>query len=156
MKRILVLAILLYVAVPFAVCQEKAVEKKTEPAKPELTVELKIGSGFDLEKKEITGESDKFLSDVDKIWCWSFVKGAKTETYVTHEWWFNKKRLAEIKLDVKYPLHRTWSRKTIYSEWAGDWVVKVIDANGNVLAEKAFKIEKKAAEKPAEKPAENK
>jgi hypothetical protein len=139
MKKFIAILICITFFIPlYVVSQEKPKEETKQVS--ELTCEIKLGTG--IKDKEIEGEATSFSANVDKVWCWTLIKGAKKETYVTHEWYYGDKKMAEVKLDVKYPSHRTWSRKTILKEWTGNWKVKVIDEKGNVLGVKEFKIEK--------------
>ena len=48
--------------------------------------------------------------------------------------------MATVELPVRGSAWRTYSYKTIPPQWAGDWVVKVVDANDNVLKAIPFKV----------------
>ena len=59
---------------------------------------------------------------------------------VRHQWYYQDQQLASIELAVSSPRFRTYSTKNIMPEQLGDWRVEVIDADGNLLAQKEFRI----------------
>jgi len=59
---------------------------------------------------------------------------------VRHQWYYQDQQLASIELAVNSPRFRTYSTKNIMPEQLGDWRVEVIDAEGNLLAQKEFRI----------------
>lgn len=69
-----------------------------------------------------------------------------SESYVYHVWSYygfeTLEKKATIKLKVMGNHWRTWSIKTLSNE--GEWNIKVIDKNGNVLAEKDFSVFKRS------------
>ncbi len=71
---------------------------------------------------------------------WCRVLGAKGETSVKHVYYLNGVKVDEITLRVASPNWRTWSRKNIKAEHAGQWKVEVVDPNGKVLGEKTFTV----------------
>ena len=50
----------------------------------------------------------------------------------------------ELEFPVTLPVNgspwRTWSRKTIPPEWAGEWRVEIRDAQGNLLDTRSFTV----------------
>jgi len=103
--------------------------------------ELHIGTGFDLATRKIEGETDKLPPTTVKLWCYSIITGASNETFVRHVYYCKGRQVADVKLDVKYPIFSTWSSKTILPEWKGAWKIKVIDFDGCVIGEKGFTLE---------------
>lgn len=59
---------------------------------------------------------------------------------VRHQWYYQGQQLASIELAVSSPRFRTYSTKNIMPEQQGDWRVEVIDSDGNLLAQKEFRI----------------
>lgn len=57
---------------------------------------------------------------------------------VTHRWSHGGETKAEVSFTAGSARWRVWSSKELLPEWAGTWTVAVIDADGNVLAEKSF------------------
>lgn len=84
--------------------------------------------------------SKTFSTEVDKVYCFIKVITDKTPTYMYHVWYKNGKKIAEIKLNIKYQFYRTWSYKTIFPSDVGDWKVELLDDNKNKIAETYFKI----------------
>jgi hypothetical protein len=74
---------------------------------------------------------------------------------VKHRWTHKGEQVAEVSFDVGGPRWRVWSSKTMMPEWQGEWTVQVVDAAGEVVAEKGFSYGQVAAEaaKPVEEPA---
>ncbi len=84
--------------------------------------------------------SKTFSTELDKVYCFIKVKTDKTPTYIYHVWYKNGKKIAEIKLNIKYQSYRTWSYKTIFPNDVGDWKVEILDNNKNKIAETYFRI----------------
>lgn len=87
------------------------------------------------------GASDTFDVTVKKIFFFTRVVGAKTPTTITHVWYWNEKKMAEVPLDVRSENWRTWSSKRIDPSWKGHWAVKVLDGNGELVLTKDFQIQ---------------
>lgn len=78
------------------------------------------------------------LSAVDsKIYFFSELLGLNGQT-VTHRWVFDGQVMAEIPFDVGSNRWRVWSSKTLVPAWSGRWIVEVVTAEGEVLAQKNF------------------
>jgi hypothetical protein len=136
----------------------KAVEVKTEPAKPAptaepvkaapaapaatgaLTVEAKVCKN--LQNREPVDVTDTFkIADGQVITFSRVTGGAGSEIH--HVYFLGDKQLDDIKLKVSTSPFRTNSRKTLRADagMAGDWRVEVRDANGAVLETLKFKVE---------------
>jgi hypothetical protein len=74
-------------------------------------------------------------------------------TVIKHVWLYKGEEMATVELPVRSSSWRTYSYKTIPPEWSGDWVVKVIDASGNVMKAVPFKIGEMTKEPAAEETA---
>ncbi len=103
-----------------------------------ITVETELCTG--VEERMPVGMADQFPSDVGQVCLWSKVLGYTDETIIKHVWYFRGDEMATIELPVRGSVWRTYSYKTIPPEWSGDWVVKVIDVDGNVLKAIPFKV----------------
>ena len=86
------------------------------------------------------GVSEAFDAGVKKVFFFTRVTGGKTPTSITHVWYWNEKKMAEVPLDVRSDNWRTWSSKRIDPSWRGSWSVKVLDANGEIVSAKDFQI----------------
>lgn len=109
-----------------------------EEATKAITVETELCTG--IEERMPVGMADQFPADVGQVCLWSKVLGCADETFIKHVWYYRGDEMATIELPVRSSSWRTYSYKTIPPEWAGDWVVKVIDAEGNVLKAMPFKV----------------
>ncbi|MFH1260074.1 MAG: DUF2914 domain-containing protein [Elusimicrobiota bacterium] len=113
-----------------------ALESGVAPA--DLKVTLKIGTG--IATKEIDGENTAFPVSVGKVYCWSLIEGAQEPIEIKHQWLREGQLVSEVPLNVKYPRFRTWSYKTLAPELAGNWEVKIVDSQENVLGSLSFKV----------------
>jgi hypothetical protein len=102
--------------------------------------ELVVGKEINKKDRTVIGEGTIFASDVGKLVCFTKVTGAVKHTQIHHVWYFEGKTIAKIPLQVKSRSWRTWSSKEILPSWQGDWVVKVLDSDGLVIASKQFII----------------
>ena len=85
--------------------------------------------------------SDTFPSDIVAVYCYTRIVGAEDTTAVTHSWFHGETRVSDVKLPVKSPLWRTWSRKSIAPGGRGEWKVDVIAPDESVIASKKFFLE---------------
>jgi len=81
-----------------------------------------------------------FMSDIERVFCYTKISGAAADSSVTHVWYHGDKEMARQKLSVKADKWRTWSSKRIVDSWTGAWRVDVLSAAGTVLESKAFTI----------------
>ena len=109
-------------------------------AGPFTEVETAICSGVD--QRQPVGMAESFGSDVGEVFLWTKLTGAVDTTVVRHVWYYGGNEMAAVELPVRSSLWRTWSSKKILPAWIGDWEVKLMDAEGNILKSVSFKIEK--------------
>lgn len=103
-----------------------------------------------VEDRMPVNEGDKFGSDVERVYLWTKVTGAETDTFIRHVWLHEGKEIADVKLPVKGSPWRTYSYKSMIPEWTGAWEVKVVGENGDVILSKTFTIVDKMKKKEAE------
>ena len=94
-----------------------------------------------IEEREPAGSDSLFSSELEVLYCFTEIKGAEDSTAVTHLWSYGEREMAEITLPVKSMRWRTWSSKRLVEGWKGDWMVQVLSADGDVLAERSFTLE---------------
>lgn len=72
----------------------------------------------------------------------SFFSGLKNlqGQQVKHVWSYEGETMAEISLNVTSPRYRTYSTKNIMNTQTGHWRVDVVDEQGNLIAQKEFRI----------------
>ncbi|MEZ5357522.1 MAG: DUF2914 domain-containing protein [Candidatus Zixiibacteriota bacterium] len=119
-----------------------------------LDIEAVVCSG--IEERMPVGEGDQFRADVERVYFWTRVTGAEGETFIRHVWLHEGQEIADVQLPVKGSPWRTYSYKTMIPEWTGNWEVKVVGDDGNVLLTKTFTIGEKAAMKESEPAGEKK
>lgn len=79
-----------------------------------------------------------FPAEVGSVVCWTRVTGAEG-TEITHTWIHGEMEFP-VTLAVSGSPWRTWSRKAIPPEWAGEWRVEIRDAEGNLLDTRSFTV----------------
>lgn len=89
-----------------------------------------------------------FPADIGKIYCWSKIKDGQ-DTTIKHIYYRDNKEMAAVELQVRTPMFRAYSTKTILPG-TGQWRVDIVDSEGKVLKSLDFTIGEKA--QPAEKP----
>ncbi|MBN1847870.1 MAG: DUF2914 domain-containing protein [Deltaproteobacteria bacterium] len=82
-----------------------------------------------------------FSNDIGKVYCFSRVVGAKTDTQITHNWYFNDVQVASVPLNVRSNNWRTYSSKKVMPEYKGNWKVEIVAQDGQVLKQLTFTIE---------------
>jgi hypothetical protein len=75
----------------------------------------------------------------DSLSFFSELKGLQGQQ-VRHIWTFEGSVMAEISLNVTSTRYRTYSTKNIMDTQAGHWRVDVVDEQGNLIAQKEFRI----------------
>ncbi len=134
--RVFMLALPLMVAVT-AVAQDAA-----EPAAfGGLSVtEIVICRDMDRETRMPVGASDRFTLDDTTLTCFTRITGAVDPTVVSHVWYHEGETRSRVELPVRSIEWRTWSSKSLLPAWTGRWTVKVLDAEGLVLASIDFTV----------------
>ena len=87
------------------------------------------------------GKGGTFPASVGKLYCFTKVVGAQKNTHITHNWFMNGKLKASINLPVKSASWRTWSLKAIKPTDVGDWMVEVLDENGDPIESILFFVQ---------------
>jgi uncharacterized membrane protein len=82
-----------------------------------------------------------YPADFGKLFCFTRIVGAASATSITHVWYFQDNVMATVTLPIGSANWRTYSSKRFLPQWAGQWQVKVLDADGNELAAIPFVLE---------------
>lgn len=90
-----------------------------------------------LTPKEI---SESFSSSVSRLYAFCKVTGAQEVINIMHNWYYENKLMAEVRLSVKSKNWRTFSSKKILPEWTGQWRVDITTEDGLVLSTLKFTI----------------
>ena len=94
----------------------------------------------DVVEREPVGAAESFSGDVERLFCFTEIRGLEG-TSITHAWIHEGKTHARVELPVRSNRWRTWSTKNIAPALTGQWQVKVLDADGIVLATREFVVE---------------
>ena len=94
----------------------------------------------DVVDREPVGAGTAFSKDVDRVFCFTEIRDLEGAT-ITHAWIHEGTTRARVELDVRSTRWRTWSYKDMRPEWTGRWQVKILDAEGIVLATQEFVLE---------------
>ncbi|MFH1374217.1 MAG: DUF2914 domain-containing protein [bacterium] len=106
---------------------------------PSVTAEAQICTA--VEERIPVGTAATYTADVERLYLWCRVTGAVDTTVVSHLWLYEGKEMATVELPVRSASWRTWSSKTILPEWTGQWEVRVLDTDGEVLSSTSFTID---------------
>ena len=108
------------------------------PAQQQMAdAEIVIARSVD--DREPVGGGEEFPSNVGQLTGWTRVTGAANST-IEHVWRHQGKENV-IPLNIgNGSLWRTWSRKTIPSDWTGQWTFEVREADGSVIAMTTFTV----------------
>lgn len=144
---------------------EKAVVKKTEKrAEAKADVKMEKGkkpagkvaqktesSGIDVARavickgvanREPQGIAKKFKKNVNRLYCFSHIKGVRDTLKIMHKWYYKDNEVGFTNLKVKSSNWRTNSYRNIAASQTGPWKVEIVNVdNGDVLASVDFAIE---------------
>ncbi len=86
----------------------------------------------------------QFDTDVERIYLWTRVTGYPAPTVLRHVWLHEGLERSDVEMTIKGDPWRTWSYKTMRSEWVGNWEVKIVGSDGNVIKAVNFTFGKAA------------
>jgi hypothetical protein len=115
-------------------------EEPSELTGPTVT-QIVVCRDVDRETRKPIGVADRFVVDDGPLTCFTRITGAVDPTVVTHVWYHEGETRSRIELPVRSIEWRTWSRKTMMPSWTGRWTVKILDAEGLVLASIDFEVD---------------
>lgn len=143
-KKIMLIALAAVITLPLTGAAQT--EKEAVASSPALSVEAKLCTG--IQDRQPAGETETFPAEVGQVYLWCRVTGASGETNIHHVWLHEGKETADVTLAVKDKSWRTWSSKTVPPTWTGNWEVRIVGPDGNILKSLTFTVgaEKKAGE----------
>ncbi len=134
MAAYILAAVVIFPALAFSQAEEQA---DVTPAGFEIETVLCTG----IEERMPVGEADSFPADVEKVYLWTRVTGVTEGEIVIHHVWLREgEEMADVELPVKGSPWRVWSYKTIPAEWAGNWEVKIVGPDGDVMKSIPFTV----------------
>lgn len=122
-----------------------------QEAAPGPFTEVQTAICADVVDREPQGSAETFPAGIEQVCLWTKFVGAADSTTVSHVWLYNGNEMASVDLPVKSSSWRTWSSKKMLPTWVGNWEVKVLDSDGNILKSVTFTIE--PAPEPEAEPA---
>ena len=87
------------------------------------------------------GVADKFPANTGRLYCYSKIIGGGEGSSIKHIWYYGDKKVDEIILSIKSSSFRTYSYKTISSDWTGKWKVEIVADDETILKTIEFVIE---------------
>lgn len=94
-----------------------------------------------VENQQPVDKISTYPADFGKLYCFTRIVGAVNDTTVTHVWFYGDNEMARVPLLIGSGNWRTYSSKRFLPQWAGQWQVKVLDAQGIELAVIPFVLE---------------
>ena len=95
----------------------------------------------DVVDRQPVGSGDVFAKETPKVFCFCRVVGATTDTWVTHNWYYQGSLKSSVKLNVRSPNWRTWSSKSMSAQMTGEWMVEILSADGAPLDSAIFFVQ---------------
>ncbi len=115
-----------------------AQEDSTDESEIQLS-EIVVCTG--VEDRQPVDPKDSFSIGEGRVYCFTSLKNSGSETTIVHEWYLNDELLHAQDLKVGTSKKwRTWSYKTLYDGFEGDWKVVVKVKDGAKLGEKEFSV----------------
>ena len=87
------------------------------------------------------GVAEKFPANTGRLYCYSKIIGGGEGSFIKHIWYYGDKKVDEIILSIKSSSFRTYSYKTISSDWTGKWKVEIVADDETILKTIEFVIE---------------
>lgn len=103
-----------------------------EPA-PGIISRAQFTSG--IQDREPVDNLTELIGDTEMIYFFTELRDL-TNQLVTHSWEYKGEVVAEIRFRVNGPRWRIWSNRTLTPDRNGHWSVVVMNADGEILAEK--------------------
>ncbi|MCP4746546.1 MAG: DUF2914 domain-containing protein [Desulfobacteraceae bacterium] len=122
--------------------QQDTIEKTVEPnmANKDLTIQGAVVCEKVMNRNPV-GSSDIFSAKNEKLFCFTQVVGAITDTYITHNWYYQGSLQSSVELPVRSSNWRTWSSKIITPELTGEWMVEILSEEGSPLENIVFFVQ---------------
>lgn len=94
-----------------------------------------------IEKQMPVDAIEVYPADYGKLFCFTRIVGAEEDTKVTHVWYYQDDELARVELSIGSADWRTYSSKRFLPQWAGQWRVVILAADGRELLNVPFVLE---------------
>ncbi len=138
MKRIGTIVALCFVMTRGLAAQDTTQAPATPAAAPAVTITAAVVAKAVVDR-EPQDTATAFPADVGQLVCWTKVSGAAGAT-VHHVWFHGETQVGDVELQVGGSPWRTWTKKTVPTDWTGAWHVEIRDAAGTVLKRIDFTV----------------
>ncbi len=120
----------------------------TKPVAPAVPVAQTEPVGLMVETQMCTGVAERmpvdsvsdFPAGTEQVFLWCHVTGATDSTSITMVWSNEGEERATVEFPVKSPSWRTWGSKKLLPSWTGNWEVKILDSQGEILKAVDFTV----------------
>ena len=130
-----------------------SVAAQEAPVGPFTEVETAICTS--IVDRQAVGEAEVFDVSLGELFFWTKCIGATDSTVVTHVWTHEGETRATVELPGRSSSWRAYSSKKLLPSWTGNWEVRILDIDGNILKAVSFAVEKPAP-MPEPQPVEEK
>ncbi len=113
--------------------------KKPTSNEPPFVIERAVMCE-DIRDMEPVKEAIVFSVENGHIICFTAVKNVRYKTYLVHRWVHKDEVTTTMRLKVRPPYWRTYSKIQLRETDKGPWRVEILDANGNVLKVLRFSV----------------
>lgn len=125
----------------FAVVSTLLIDNVLAQERTQISVN-RIAIARDVVELEPVEPGTTFSNETQKLFCFTHITGAESETTITHHWVYNDTLSWDVKLPVGSKSWRTYSSKNFVKEWTGEWNVLILDEAGNELKRIKFELTK--------------
>jgi hypothetical protein len=131
---VLTLSVLIHLPEPL-LAQDTATEDTAaqDTAAPEMMATVSVQDAAicqEVVDRTPMGTGDVFSPDVPELYCFTRIVGAQQDTEVTHNWYYRGNLMASVVLPVGSASWRTWSKKSMSPDMAGEWMVEILSQEG--------------------------
>lgn len=115
---------------------------KTETVETEtISVQVQVCSA--ISEREPVDTTDVFPVGTEQLFAWCHITGATDSISIWIDWYHGDELKAEVELPIKSSNWRTWSSKNLLAGWTGEWEVRILDSERNVLTSVSFYVGEK-------------
>jgi cytoskeletal protein RodZ len=115
-----------------------------EPEEPQVSASLKVLKASvcsDVQDRIPVGVSTVFPSSTKRVYVWNQVEAEQIPSEIHHIYYFEGRKISEVKLKVRSNFWRTWSYKTLPAgDPHGQWHVDIAMADGTLLKRLDFTV----------------
>ncbi len=119
--------------------EKKAIDQKSPVKEPPYVIERAVMCE-DIQDMEPVREAIVFSVEKGHIICFTAVKNIKRRTFLIHRWIHQDEVTTTMKLKLRPPYWRTYSKIQLRETDKGPWRVEILDPKGNILKVLRFSV----------------